>query len=87
MDTKISQRDFSKGLLRFIALAGIIIAYNNNVPMLSLAKHIDSVFLRFWIVYQLASMVACIQAKIVLKLTGSTPDSKWKRDLRIVLIG
>ena len=87
MDTKISQRDFSKGLLRFIALVGIIIAYINNVPMLSLAKHIDSVFIRFWIVYQLASMVACIQAKIVLKLTGSTPDSKWKRDLRIVLIG
>ena len=44
MDTKISQRDFSKDLLRFIALAGIIIAYINNVTMLSLAKHIDSFF-------------------------------------------
>ena len=87
MDTKISQRDFSKGLLRFIALAGIIIACINNVPMLSLAKHIDSVFLRFWIVYQLASMVACIQAKIVLKLTDSISDSQWKRNLRTVLIG
>lgn len=79
----------SERLTRLVTYIGshTIWIYLWHIPLLSLAKHIDSIPLRFWVVYLFAFLIACIQAEIVLKLTGSMPDSKWKRNLRMVLIG
>ena len=79
----------SQRLVRLVTYIGshTIWIYLWHIPLLSLVEPIDSALLRFLIVFVLASLVAYIQEVIVLKLTSNMLDSKWKKNLRKVLIG
>ena len=58
-----------------------------HIPLLSLAARLDSAFLRFSVVFVLATLVAYVQAELVLRLTSKLPNSRWKKNLRMVFIG
>lgn len=58
-----------------------------HIPLLSLAARLDSAFLRFSVVFVLATLVAYVQAELVLRLTSKLPNSRWKKNLQMVFIG